>query len=344
MNLALAFLLASATPAADNANLDFAAGTVAGWEGDGFCMAPGSGHGPCLSFGVSSCDRGKPGRTALLHRLITVPTRGGVIRFSGHAVRTKDASTDQNLDVVLFATGKKVIPKKVRTASGWVPASTLLPSDRGRPREYVWDVSYHAGQQLRIAIIDEDKRPGCHVFTSGFRLQASDEFESRDFAEFMVKLAGEHRLGPVARFDSKHFVALSTADDEFTRVRLGNCELLYDLFFDHFSQKGLRLREPAGKLMVAVFESQAGFSAYVGTQMPSAVTGVYHPKSNRLVVYDFGNNEAIARYMFNNRAALGIDQIITGVWRQYNVNNGQPYDGYSEALLQSHMKHIHVGW
>jgi len=43
---------------------------------------------------------------------------------------------------------------------------------------------------------------------------------------------------------------------------------------------------------VAVFDSQAGFEAYLGQAMPSAVTGFYHKVSNRLVVYDYGQNRA----------------------------------------------------
>src|SRR5262249_44382830 len=151
---------------------------------------------------------------------------------------------------------------------------------------------HHAGQTLRLALIDEDKRPGCHVFASGFRFQTGDEFESRDFEEFMVKLSQDHKLPPMAWFESPRFKALSCAEDDFSKLRLGNCELNYDLFLEHFTKKGFRLHEPSEKLMVAVFDSQAGFSAYVGLQMPPGVTGLYHPKSNRLVVYDFGQNEA----------------------------------------------------
>lgn len=59
---------------------------------------------------------------------------------------------------------------------------------------------------------------------------------------------------------------------------------------------------------------------------------------------DVDSSEAIARYAFDHRTELGIDQIITGRWPQYNVNNGQPFDGYSQALLNQHMGHTHIGW
>ena len=44
--------------------------------------------------------------------------------------------------------------------------------------------------------------------------------------------------------------------------------------------------------MVAVFDSQAGFEAYLGRGMSSAILGIYHTPSNRLVVYDYARNRA----------------------------------------------------
>jgi hypothetical protein len=293
MNLALALVLCGALPAQPPAedNLDFHTGTLAGWEGEGFTIAPATGRGPSLACGVTSCDRGKPGTAGFLHRTIVVPAAGGVLRFSAAALRRKGYDADNSLDVVLFGAGKRIIPKRVRVPYGWQEVKLLLTPDRGRPREYLWDLNPYAGQTLRVALIDEDKRPGCHVFCSGFRLQAADEFESRDFAQFMVQITRENKLPAVSRFDTRHFVALSNADDKFSALRLNNCELIYDFFFDHFRRKGFRLREPTTKMMVAVFDSQAGFSAYVGEEMPAMVTGLYHPRTNRLLVYDFGQNE-----------------------------------------------------
>ena len=66
------------------------------------------------------------------------------------------------------------------------------------------------------------------------------------------------------------------------------------MFLNHFRVKGFKLDHTGTRLMVAVFSSQEGFEAYVGrpTRLP-AVTGMYHPGSNRLVVYDFGRNRAL---------------------------------------------------
>src|SRR5262249_51444936 len=66
-----------------------------------------------------------------------------------------------------------------------------------------------------------------------------------------------------------------------------------DCFFDHFRRLGFRVREPDAKMMVAVFDTQAGFESYLGVKLPSGVTGLYHPDSNRLVVYDIASNDII---------------------------------------------------
>ncbi|HEX5269159.1 MAG TPA: DUF1570 domain-containing protein [Gemmataceae bacterium] len=292
MHLALALCLAASLPtdAAPNDNLDFRGGTLAGWEGDGFVIAPAGRHGPTLECAVCSSDRGPEPRTAMIHRTVTVPHGAGVLRFTAHAVRGKNCAANDNLDVILMAPGRRVLPKQVRKGAEWQPAGSILPAENGRPREYVWDVRDWAGQALRVALIDEDKRRDCFLVCGGFRFVAADEFDGREFGRFMHHLTAENKLGPAARFESRHFIAYSNADDEFAVMRLNNCELIYDLFFEHFRKKGFRVREPATKLMVAVFDSQAGMEAYVGQRMPTAVTGLYHPKSNRLVVYDYGHN------------------------------------------------------
>src|SRR5262249_2599945 len=155
------------------------------------------------------------------------------------------------LDVVLLAAGKRVIPKQVRTAQGWQRVTGLLADDQGQPREYAWHVGNYAGQTVRVVLIDEDARPGCHVVCSGFQVIRRGEFEAKEFSRFMVRLEEQHRLPPLTRYDSKHFTALSNADEKFSEQRLQNCELLYALFCDHFRRKGFTLREPPARLMVA---------------------------------------------------------------------------------------------
>jgi hypothetical protein len=272
-------------------NLDFGAGQLTGWEGKGFVVLPAVESEPGQPRAVSSRDPSARGHKALLHRAFVVPPGAGVLRFWAHAVRPEGCPPNDKLDVVLMAAGKRIIPKQVRSDAGWQRVATLLPRKNGRPQEYSWSVAAYAGQMLRIVLIDEDERPGCSLYCSGFRLFGTEDIESVDFSRFMVRLAGEHRLAGMARFDSPHYMALSNADDRFSEMRLRNCELLYSLFCDHFRRKGFTLRQPPAKFMVAMFDTQAGFEAYIGQKMSPLITGLYHPASNRLVVYDYGQNQ-----------------------------------------------------
>lgn len=296
---ALALLMCAAPGSAEN--LNFGTGTLAGWEGSGFYVTTPARSGPSLSLGVCSSDCGKQGKSGILHRTVVVPPGAGVLRFSAYTQYAKDCPPTDDLDVVLYAAGRQLIPKQVKVKDEWKPTSTLLPRLDGKPREYVWNVANFVGQTLRVALVDEDKRPGCYVVCSGFRFVAHDVFEGNEFNKFMVKITEQHRLPPVSRFESKHFVAISNAEDSFTEHRLNNCELIYDLFYDHFRNKGFRIHQPGVKLMVAIFDSQAGFEAYLGQKMSAAVTGVYHPPSNRLLVYDYGQNEAFVAYKRHTR-------------------------------------------
>ncbi len=288
----IAVALLAFLPAATDvyANFDFRTGSLDQWQGQGFYLTTATGRGPSLSFAVCSSDCGPKGRKALLHRTFVVPPDAGAIRFSAAAVRGRGCEADKRLDIVLEAAERRFIPKQVRSGDGWEATPRLLPFANGKPREYQWNVADLAGQTVRIAVVDEDDRPGCFVFCTGFRFVSRDEINGREFADTMRKLTRDHQLAPMARIDSKHFMAIGNADDEFIEERLCNCETLYDVFFDHFRKKGFTVRKPQGRLMVAVFDTQAGFEAYLGQKMSFSVRGIYHPQTNRLVVYDYGQN------------------------------------------------------
>ena len=63
---ALALLLGGASPAPADAlaNLDFRAGNLSGWEGEGFYVTTLGKTGPSLTPAVCSSDNGKSGRNA----------------------------------------------------------------------------------------------------------------------------------------------------------------------------------------------------------------------------------------------------------------------------------------
>jgi hypothetical protein len=289
MSWTLALLAATALPAqrATLDNLDFSLGKFTHWHGEGFTLdqVVVSGHRQVVA---SSAD-GK-GKKALLHRTFVLPENAHRIAFRAAAVRPAQVAAGPTLDVVLEAAKREFLPRQVRTERGWALAPALLPPEKGQLREYAWDVSGHAGRRVRIALVDGDDRPGCHVLCGPFRLVSNDEGHIALFAEHMRKLEKTHKLRRFSRSDSKHFVALSNAPGGYTDYRLYNCETIYADFFNHFRKRGFAVRPPAAKMMVAIFDTQKGFQAYVGTAMPSVVTGLYHTPSNRLVVYDFGTN------------------------------------------------------
>lgn len=114
--------------------------------------------------------------------------------------------------------------------------------------------------------------------------------EAREFSRSMVGLQKRHKLNPMARYDTAHFTALSNADEDFSTARLRNCEMLYRRFFVYFRKHGFAVREPATKLMVAVFDTEAGFKAYVGPKETRGAQGIYDTRTNRLVIYDYREN------------------------------------------------------
>jgi hypothetical protein len=316
MHLAMTLVVASAVAGVSNPpNFAFETGRLTNWENDGFYLTPAGGRGPSRTFAACSSDRGVAGRSALLHRTFTVPADAGVLRFTAAAHRPAGSDATPDLDVILEGTGRVYLQRQVRTANGWTSSTELLPpTTDGRPHEYRWDVSAFVGQRIRIAVVDRDERPGCFVVCGGFRLLAREDLAGKEFAALMSKLTREHNLGLMERFDSKHFMAITNAADDFTEERLTNCETIYSLFFDHFRDKGFTLREPATKMMVAVFDTEEGFEAYLGTRMPTAITGIYHRGTNRLVVYDYATNRALkaARRAGQQQA----NQIASGLVRQ----------------------------
>ena len=303
MNVALILCLCPTLPTQLSTldNLAFQSGTLAEWEGRGFTIAPAEGSGPSLHFGVCSADLDPKGHKALLHRAFVVPQGVGALRCTAQVVRGKDCKSNDNLDVVLLAAGKRILPKMVRIDGDWKPVGTVLPALHRRSREYLWPLEGYVGQPLRLALIDEDDRRGCYLMCSGFQFVSANEYYAKEFSQFMHRLADQNNLSPAVRFETQHFLAFSNADDAFTERRLNDCELIYELFFTHFRKKGFHVRDPESKLMVAIFESQAGFEAYLGQPLPPGILGVYVPESNRLVVYDVGRSREYAARKQRNR-------------------------------------------
>jgi hypothetical protein len=274
-------LLAAASPSP--ANLDFSAGSLKHWQGEGFVLTRGQ---------VSSADHGGKGQKALLHRTFTVPQGAREIRFWAAVVRRDGLAAEARLDVVLEAANREFLPRRVRDGQRWLAAPNLLPADNNALREYCWDVSRHSDRRVRIALVDADDRPGCHVVCAGFEVLDANAVNAQEFTAAVRRLERDHKLARLRPYTSKHFLAMSNAGAVQTQYRLENCETVYRAFLGHFRKRGFTVQAPGEKLMVAIFNSQAGFEAYLGQKMSSSVTGLYHPASNRLVVYDYATNRA----------------------------------------------------
>src|SRR5262249_14358192 len=143
-------------------NLDFSAGTLSGWSGQGFAVLAKDVKKNQVTA-VSSRDTGAEGRTGVLHRSILVPADADVIRCTACAVLAKGCTAHGLLDIVLLTANNKVLPKEVHTTTGWQKVAHLLAGQESEPAEYLWRVAAYAGQTLRIVLVDQDIRPGCSI-------------------------------------------------------------------------------------------------------------------------------------------------------------------------------------
>jgi hypothetical protein len=115
-----------------------------------------------------------------------------------------------------------------------------------------------------------------------------------EFIATMQGLVKKHKMAPIARFDSKRFIAISNAEDGFTRERLKLCEVFHDAFLRHFQSKGFAVHPPEERMMIAIFANNDNFDAYFGRPM-TGIAGVYHTPANRLVLYDYAQNRDIQK-------------------------------------------------
>jgi Protein of unknown function (DUF1570) len=291
---ALALLIACLLGADSNLRPDLAFGSrkMAGWEGSGFSWV--SQDGPALALASRVSSAAAADGKGLLHTAITLPAGVKEIRFRAAAVRRSSSQPAEDLDVLLLAAGKRIIPKRVMTARGWQIVEHLLTAESVELHQYSWSVADLAGRPVRIALVDDDSNSGAYVICTGFTLVEGDSPVDAAFEQEAIRYAQDKRLASMMRLDSAHFLAMSNADEQFSNLRLQNCELMYVQFFDHFRRKGFVLQEPAGKLHAAIFDTQAGFEGFVGHKVSSQTTGIYLFQSNRLAMYDFATNRTFA--------------------------------------------------
>jgi hypothetical protein len=293
LSLALLFACAATADLPPEVDLAFRTPGLAGWECNGFEIVADSSREASSNFmRVTSRNALKDGR-ALLHTALKIPSGTKEVHFFAGAVRTSPGKADQELDVLMYAAGKRLIPKRIQTQQGWMPVDHIQASDPEQLREYSWNVEALVGKTVRIALLDDDPRPDCHVVCSGFLLISDDRTLDRIFERRAREFQSAHHLKPLIRIESQHFLALSNTESAFNELRLGNCELLYSSFMQHFRAKGFRPKEPAGKLHAIFLQTQKSFSEYCesfGRKVSPMVTGIYFGSDNALVTYDFATN------------------------------------------------------
>jgi hypothetical protein len=283
------------------ANLDFSKGSLADWEGAGFQFVPAGNDRPDGAW-----SRDADGGKGMIRFAFRIPENARQITFDAYAEVAGDNEPDNRLSVLLAGVDQKFLPRQVKTSAGtWSTSNRILLPWLGKPRTYAWDVSAHQGKLMQIVLSDQDDRPGHYVWAGNFRIVKSatpcSDILDADFGPFMLKLQKKNNLGPMARFESKHFTAISNASENFTKERLQNCEVFYDLFLNHFKGKGFAVNAPPQRLMIAIFDTHEGFDSYFGQKMANGIAGVYHTATNRLVLYDFAENRAL---LANKDAAI----------------------------------------
>jgi hypothetical protein len=295
-------LIAAAMLGQSAANLDFAKGSLDGWDGKGFAFAAAADNRPAGAWSKEHTGQ------AMIRRAFTVPAGARQITFQAYADVVGDNEPDQRLNIILVGADNVPVPRVVKASNGaWGPSNKILLPWLGKPRTYAWDVSALQGRFLQIVLIDHDERPGHFLWAGDFKFLAATgtspggDILDADFGPFMLSLQKKNNLNPMARFDSKRFTAISNASDAFTTERLQNCELFYDLFLGHFRDKGFAVHRPTQRMMIAIFDTHEGFDSYFGQKMPSGIAGVYHPATNRLILYDYAENRAL---LANKDAAL----------------------------------------
>ena len=98
------------------ANLDFRAGALDHWQGQGFDLSSATGRGPSLTFAVCSGDCGPKGKKALLHRTFVVPPdTGTILRASPPRRRRLGAMPTRALTLSLRRPSGVLFPKQVHT-------------------------------------------------------------------------------------------------------------------------------------------------------------------------------------------------------------------------------------
>jgi len=148
----------------------------------------------------------------------------------------------------------------------------------GMPLAWGPDVVHLLGRDGQLFSVDPRK-------ATDFR-QTADRFQPYSVSELRARLLRELGNGYEVSGTTHYLLAHPPGRRD---PWAGRFEELYRTFVYYFSVRGLRLEEPTFPLIVIVCRDRSEFERHVaagGIAPPGNVVGLYHPRTNRIVVYD----------------------------------------------------------
>ncbi len=126
IGLALLLICVGGADRPADVDLAFRTPSLIGWEGNGFEVRTEDGKATgSTAMRASSQNAPKDGR-ALFHAAVPIPPGTKEIHCFAAAIRAKPGKPSEDLDVLMYAAGKHLIPKRVRVDQGWQPVDHLL--------------------------------------------------------------------------------------------------------------------------------------------------------------------------------------------------------------------------
>lgn len=104
--------------------------------------------------------------------------------------------------------------------------------------------------------------------------------------ERLRRRAAEAGLPELRIHEGERYVALGSAPDDFMQGALKLCEGLADDFLQHFHAREFKVEAPTDRMTIVALAHQDELRRFLGTDLPTDVTGIYEIVSNYLALYD----------------------------------------------------------
>lgn len=143
----------------------------------------------------------------------------------------------------------------------------------------------------------------------GFGALGADEAKKKaestpDAAEVIRARAKAVGLKNVRVTESEHYRAVGDARDDFRKGAIDVCESLAATFQNHFHQKKFDVSLPKQKMILVTLAGRKSYGAFKGEAVGDAEGGHFDVGTNRLVMFDFADENQIANAKRTNTFAL----------------------------------------